>query len=79
MARARTPENPPKCIFPSLGKILRFEADVCADLGKFGQIFDQMYMSNPGNFPSWDEVCVTIQVKSGVQGWPGSVQNHKGN
>jgi len=62
------PENLPKCIFPGPGKILRFEADVCADPGKFGQIFDQMYMSNPGNFPLWDEVCVTIWVKSGGQG-----------
>ena len=50
----RTPENPLKCIFPGPGKILRFGADVCADPGEFGQIFDQMYMSNPGNFP-WSD------------------------
>jgi hypothetical protein len=54
---ARTPENHPKCIFPGPGKILRFRADVCANLGKFGLIFDQMYVSNPGNLP-WLDKCM---------------------
>jgi hypothetical protein len=44
----RTPENQPKCIIPGPGKILRSEGYVCANPGKFGVIFEEMYMSNPG-------------------------------
>src|ERR1700683_3636820 len=61
----RTPENPPKCIFPSPGKILSFGADVCANPSKFGLIFGQMFMSNPGNCQGRTKVCVIIRVQSG--------------
>ena len=63
--KTRTPENPPKCIFPGPGKFLSFGADVCANPGTFGLIFDKMYMSNPGNCQGRMKVCVIIRVQSG--------------
>ena len=43
-ACSRTPENHPKCIIPGPGKILRSEGYVCANPGKFGVIFDEMWV-----------------------------------
>jgi hypothetical protein len=59
----RTPENPPKCIIPGPGKILRSEGYVCANPGKFGVISDEMYMSNPGISRGWMKVYVIIRGK----------------
>jgi hypothetical protein len=60
---SRTPENQPKCIIPSPGKILRSEGYVCANPGKFGVISDEMYMSNPGISHGLMKVYVTIRGK----------------
>src|SRR5882762_44052 len=65
----RTPENQPKCIIPSLGKILRSEGYVCANPGKFGVISDKMYMSNLGTAVWFQSICqsCSIKMKSGVE------------